>query len=133
MSTARNPKLCRYLTWIILDLAAFTAVADDQYVSDPNVQALAAPAVRGGWDHINIQIWVKKGSAIGDPDTKSRVLLHVNGVSIPAGGTDCTGYSSCEGTKPPKTDEQPVTLYLSKKNPTCVTINWGGMWKTFCK
>jgi len=132
MNTAPILKLCSYFTWLILNLAACIAVADE-YVTDANVQALANAAAAAGKDHINIQIWVDQGSALGSPGS-SRIKIHINGSTVGSGaGTDCDDYDNCEGTKSTKTDESLLGLYLTKKNPTCVTLNWGGTWKTLCK
>ena len=131
MSSTKKLKPTRYLACIMLSLAASITVAAER-TADEKVKALADPQLLASKDHIVIQMWVDKGASLGSPES-ARIQLHVNGSTEGSGGKDCGGYSSCEGTMPNKTDEKLLQVYITKKNPTCVTLNWGGVWKTVCK
>ena len=105
--------------------ATCVAFSADVSADDPDSQP------RAGESHVKIQIFFIPGDSTTTPPTPStisRVVLHAAGHK--GGDQPCSGFSDCAGLIG-KMPTVPI-LVIPASGSTCVTVNWGGTWRTFC-
>ena len=117
------------LAWVAFPLAASA--------QQPGGNAVRTPSLLIESSKWNFVIHVK-AQKDGDP-----LNIGPDDIEIKEGGNDgkdCKNDSSVPDNDPDKCSQLrngatviPVLLYISRHNPTCVTVVWGGTAKTICK
>ena len=117
-------KLARSLTVGLFGFAASAACFTDVYADDPDHPR------KSGEQHVKVQIFFIPGDSTTPPKI-TRVMLHADGKTKQGGGDPCSGQNDCEGLKGKVAAGQVIVIPAS--GSTCVTVNWGGTWRTMCK
>lgn len=116
-------RLARGLIVGLFGLAASAAFSTDVYAADdPDHPG------RNGESRVKVQIFFIPGDST-TPPTITRVILHAAGRNG-GGGDACTGFNDCAGLVG-KMLADPIIVYPAS-GTTCVTVNYGGMWRTIC-
>ena len=127
MNTKRKSTVAHRMIPAMLWLALFAVLSNhvDVYAEDDEDHMK-----RDGERHVKVQIFFFPGDAT-TPPTITRVMLHADGKTTGQGGNLCSGFSDCEGLMG-KALGGPIVV-IPANGSTCVTVNWGGTWRTICK